>query len=67
MIDQILCCSAGYPARSVRAIFITKSFVYGVSLHAAQRPAGHVNLSAMKLSERRGYNAKKSASFFANY
>jgi len=51
----------------MHAIFITTGFDHGVSLDAAQRAAGHEDLSATKLSERRGYNPEKLASFFAIY
>lgn len=57
----------GYSAHSMRATFITTALDNGASLEDVQRAAGHADPSTTRLYDRRGYNAEKSASFFANY
>jgi integrase/recombinase XerD len=57
----------GYSAHSMRATFITTALENGATLDDVQRAAGHSEPGTTKLHDRRGYNPKKSASFFATY
>lgn len=57
----------GHSAHSMRATFITTALENGASLEDVQKAAGHRDPSTTKLYDRRGYNPKKSASFFATY
>ena len=56
-----------YSAHSMRATFIATALEDGCSLEDVQRAAGHADPSTTRLYDRRGYDAEKSASFFANY
>jgi hypothetical protein len=55
----------GYSAHSMRATFITTALENGAQLENVQKAAGHRDPSRTKLYDRRGYNPKKTASFFA--
>jgi Phage integrase family len=57
----------GYSAHSMRATFITTALENGAQLEDVQKAAGHRDPSTTKLYDRRGYNPKKAASFFATY
>ena len=57
----------GYSAHSMRATFITTALENGAHLEDVQKAAGHRDPSTTKLYDRRGYNPKKAASFFATY
>jgi integrase/recombinase XerD len=52
----------GYSAHSMRATFITTALKNGAQLEDVQTAAGQTT----KLYDRRGYNPKKAASFFAS-
>jgi integrase/recombinase XerD len=56
----------GYSAHSMRATFITTALENGAQLEDVQTAAGHRDPSTTKLYDRRGYNPKKAASFFAS-
>ena len=57
----------GFSAHSMRATFITTALENGAALEDVQKAAGHRDPSTTKLYDRRGYNPKKAASFFATY
>jgi site-specific recombinase XerD len=56
-----------YSAHSMHATLITKVLETGAQLEDVQKGAGHPVPSTTKLYDRRGYNPKKAASFFATY
>lgn len=58
---------SGFSAHSMRTTFITTALDNGASLEDVQRDVGHADPSTTKLYDRRGHNAERSASFFANY
>ena len=51
----------------MRATFITTALENGAQLEDVQKAAGHRDPGTTKLYDRRGYNPKKAASFFATY
>jgi integrase/recombinase XerD len=51
----------------MRATFITTALENGAQLADMQKAVGHHDPSTTKLYDRRGYNPKKDASFFATY
>ena len=57
----------GFSAHSMRATFITTALENGAHLEDVQKAAGHRDPSTTKLYDRRGYNPKHAASFFATY
>ena len=74
MIDRVvrkyagaLGLARGYSAHSMRATFITTALENGAQLKDVQKAAGHRDPRTTKLYDRRGYNPKKAASFFATY
>jgi integrase/recombinase XerD len=58
---------AGYSAHSIRAKFTTTAIENGAQLEDVQKAGGHRDPGATKLSDRRGYNPEKVASFSAAY
>jgi site-specific recombinase XerD len=64
--DQSARKTRGYSAHSMRATFITTALENGAQLEDVQKAAGHRDPGTTKLYyDRRGYNPKKAASFFA--
>jgi site-specific recombinase XerD len=57
----------GYSAHSMRATFITNALQNGANLEDVQQAVGHADPATTKRYDRRGFNAEKAASFFANY
>ena len=55
----------GYSAHSLRARFSTTTVENSAALEDVQKAAGYRNPSTTKRYDRRGYNSKKAASFFA--
>jgi integrase/recombinase XerD len=55
------------PAHPMRATFITTALESGAQLEDVQKAADHRDPRTTKLYDRRGYNPKKAASFFATY
>ena len=59
--------SRGCSSHSMSATFSTTALENGANLEDVQEAVGHADPSTTKLYDRRGYNAEKAASFFANY
>lgn len=57
----------GYSAHSMRSTFVTNALENGANLEDVQEAVGHADPSTTKRYDRRGFNAEKAASFFANY
>lgn len=57
----------GFSAHSMRATFITNALENGANLEDVQFAVGHADPATTKRYDRRGFNAEKAASFFANY